>query len=140
MRPLAALLLLAAPALAQEAPPLRPAPPGGDPGTIEATVSEAPATEAPGAVLRLLDKITGEVRDLTLAPGETAEAGSLTVTLGECRFPSANPSGDAYALLSIRQQPEDVAVFEGWMIASAPALNALDHPRFDVWVLRCEGT
>jgi len=23
------------------------------------------------------------------------------------------------------------------MIASSPALNALDHPRYDVWVMRC---
>ena len=27
--------------------------------------------------------------------------------------------------------------FAGWMIADSPALNALDHPRYDVWVLRC---
>jgi len=31
----------------------------------------------------------------------------------------------------------DKPVFKGWMIASSPALNALDHPRYDVWVLRC---
>ncbi|MGB0439332.1 MAG: DUF2155 domain-containing protein [Paracoccaceae bacterium] len=28
-------------------------------------------------------------------------------------------------------------VFEGWIIASSPALNAMDHARYDVWVLRC---
>jgi hypothetical protein len=28
-------------------------------------------------------------------------------------------------------------VFQGWLIGSAPALHALDHPRYDVWVLRC---
>ncbi|MDA9980314.1 DUF2155 domain-containing protein, partial [Yoonia sp.] len=27
--------------------------------------------------------------------------------------------------------------FAGWMLASAPALNAMDHPRYDVWALRC---
>ncbi|MGB1970407.1 MAG: DUF2155 domain-containing protein, partial [Paracoccaceae bacterium] len=27
--------------------------------------------------------------------------------------------------------------FMGWMVASSPALNPLDHRRYDVWVLRC---
>ena len=27
--------------------------------------------------------------------------------------------------------------FSGWMVASSPALNALDHSRYDIWVLRC---
>lgn len=28
--------------------------------------------------------------------------------------------------------------FDGWMTASSPALSALDHPRYDVWPLRCD--
>ncbi|MEO0381372.1 MAG: DUF2155 domain-containing protein, partial [Pseudomonadota bacterium] len=24
-----------------------------------------------------------------------------------------------------------------WMIASAPALSAMEHARYDVWVMRC---
>ena len=32
----------------------------------------------------------------------------------------------------------DQPVFSGWMIASSPALNALDHARYDVWVMRCK--
>ncbi len=31
----------------------------------------------------------------------------------------------------------DGTLFSGWMLASAPALNAMDHPRYDVWALRC---
>jgi hypothetical protein len=109
-----------------------------DPPSREAAQGEA--TTAPGALLRVLDKINGTLTDLDLAPGETAEVGSLTVTLGECRFPTGNPAGDAFALVSIRTAQDEVAVFEGWLIASAPALNAMDHPRYDVWALGCRGT
>jgi len=28
-------------------------------------------------------------------------------------------------------------VFSGWMFSSSPAVSALDHPVFDIWVLRC---
>ncbi|MCW8843320.1 MAG: DUF2155 domain-containing protein, partial [Rhodobacteraceae bacterium] len=36
------------------------------------------------------------------------------------------------------QTASEAPLFQGWMIASSPALSALDHPRYDVWVLRCK--
>ncbi|MEM7686480.1 MAG: DUF2155 domain-containing protein, partial [Pseudomonadota bacterium] len=27
--------------------------------------------------------------------------------------------------------------FTGWMFAESPALSALDHPRYDLWVISC---
>jgi hypothetical protein len=90
-----------------------------------------------GAVLRGLDRITTELRDLDLANGETAQLGALTVELGECRYPEGNPAGDAYAHVIIRETQGGKLWFDGWMLASSPALNALEHPRYDVWVMRC---
>lgn len=29
------------------------------------------------------------------------------------------------------------AIFKGWMFASSPSLNALQHPTYDVWVIAC---
>ena len=95
------------------------------------------ATSAPGGVLRVLDKITGSLTDLEFRVGETKSFGHLSITMSDCRFPSDNPSGDAYELLTIMYRGNIEPVFRGWMIASAPALNAMDHPRYDVWPLRC---
>ncbi len=89
------------------------------------------------AVLRGLDKISGAVGDIEVRMGGTGRYGHMLVEVSECRFPTANPSGDAYAYLTIRQDGADAPVFQGWMIASAPALNALDHARYDIWLLRC---
>ncbi|MGR3659602.1 MAG: DUF2155 domain-containing protein [Paracoccaceae bacterium] len=97
----------------------------------EATTAEK------GVVLRALDKVSGKVVDFELTPGQTKQLGRIQVTLNECRYPTGNPSGDAFAYLLIRNAGDSVAVFEGWMIASSPALNALDHSRYDVWALRC---
>ena len=94
-------------------------------------------TQADGAVLRGLDKMTGDVSDLTIARGETLALGALEITLGECRYPVNNPAGNAFAYLVIREANEEVPDFAGWMIAAAPALNALEHPRYDIWVMRC---
>lgn len=111
----------------------------GEGGALPQGVSQGAATTAEGGTVRVLDKINGTLTDLALRSGETGEVGTLTVTMGECRYPSDNPSGDAFALVSIRTLQDETALFEGWLVASAPALNAMDHPRYDVWALRCMG-
>ena len=122
--------------LDQIAPPGDPAADGASTlPQVDAPPAET-AASAPGGVVRVLDKISGQVTDLTLPAGETGAVGSLAVTLLDCRYPVANPAGDAFALLSIRYRGPD-PVFLGWMIASAPAVSAMDHPRYDVWALRC---
>jgi len=110
---------------------------------LVALVAPAGAQEAASAsvgVLRVLDKITGIVTDVEMSVGETRQVGLLTITLGDCRYPANNPSGDAYELLSILYQGGPEPVFRGWMIASEPALNAMEHPRYDVWPLRCKSS
>ena len=102
--------------------------------------AQDPADEvasAPGALLRGLDKVSGELTDIEIAPGETKAFGRLAVTLSDCRYHVENPSADAFAQLAIIDTVAKAVVFDGWMIASSPALSALDHSRYDVWVIRC---
>lgn len=96
------------------------------------------ASSGVGAVIRSLDKVNGRVEDVEIPVGGSAKTQGLTVTLGDCRYPVDNPSGEAYAFLRIRSPQDGVDFFQGWMIASSPALSALDHNRYDVWVLRCK--
>lgn len=93
---------------------------------------------APGGTLRLLDKITGKLVDLPLSTGQAAVQGRLTVQLDECRFPKDNPAADAQAHLTVMEEGRPDPVFSGWMLGSSPALSAMDHPRYDVWVLSCD--
>ncbi len=106
-------------------------------GEVEEVEQPNAAVADGGVVVRALDKVTGNLADIELTGGQSQRFGRLAVTLGECRYPVGNPAGDAYAFLVIRAAGQERPVFEGWMIASSPALNALDHPRYDVWVLRC---
>ncbi|WP_299703569.1 DUF2155 domain-containing protein [uncultured Tateyamaria sp.] len=92
---------------------------------------------AQGAVLRGLDKFSGQVVDIQMLAGRTVRFERLSITLTECRYPAGNPSGNAYAGLQITEAGREGVVFSGWMIASAPALNAMEHARYDVWVMRC---
>jgi len=104
--------------------------------TSTEAVTQEVATATAGE-LRILDKLTGQVTDLSLSQGETGVLGFLSVTLNECRYPIENPAGDAFTQLFVQDTKENAPLFSGWMIASAPALNAMDHPRYDVWALRC---
>lgn len=114
-------LALAVPALAQDEP--------------QTTGPEF--TDADGARLRFLDKLTSETGDVSLGLGQSAKFGRLLVQLNSCRYPTANPVADAEAHLTIVDESTGAVAFSGWMLASSPALSALDHPRYDVWVLYC---
>lgn len=96
-----------------------------------------PATQIGATVsLRALDKMLGQPTDIELSIGQTVVFGRVAIRVMECRYPAADPDGDAFALLEVLDL-EGETLFDGWMIASSPALNALEHSRYDVWVLGC---
>lgn len=103
-----------------------------------AAAAQESAAVGTGAVLRGLEKLSGDVIEIPLGPGEQAQFGPLTVEMAQCRYPQGDPAADAFAFLTIRDEGQDAPIFSGWMIASSPALSALDHPRYDIWVLRCK--
>jgi hypothetical protein len=92
--------------------------------------------DAPGAILRGLDKMSSQITDLSIKNGDTVTFGTLSVSVSDCRYPANDPAANAYAHVMI-SDATGATDFDGWMIASSPALSALDHPRYDVWVLRC---
>jgi hypothetical protein len=103
----------------------------------EQIVNPQETLAADQVVLRGLDTLNNTVRDLPLRAGETVTFGHLEITVDTCRVPRDTPEDDAYAYLRIRDIREAEPRFRGWMLASSPALSALDHPRYDVWVLSC---
>ncbi|MEQ8366100.1 MAG: DUF2155 domain-containing protein [Roseicyclus sp.] len=105
-------------------------------GTPVTSVSQPATTQSNRVTLRALDRTLGRPTDVDLAIGETVVFGRIAINAVECRYPTGDPSSDAFAHVEILDT-SGVSLFDGWMIASSPALNALEHPRYDVWVLRC---
>lgn len=93
--------------------------------------------DAPAAKLRVLDKLTGQISDIELSRGQAERFGTVTVLMDDCRYYPENPAAEAFAHVTIVDSTRSDPLFNGWMTASSPALSALDHPRYDVWVLRC---
>lgn len=55
------------------------------------------------------------------------------------RATGAEPRGERGAIVLPGQEaPAPPALFRGWMFASTPSLNAMEHPVYDVWVIDCK--
>ena len=96
--------------------------------------------QQPIAVLQGLDKVTARVSTVTAPVGSTVEFGTLLITVETCQEHPPTLAPESAAFLEIDDQPPDEQrrqVFSGWMFASSPGLNALQHPVYDVWVLSC---
>lgn len=89
------------------------------------------------ALLRGLDTITGATLDITIPVNEEAKFGRLTVSVQSCRYLPENPSLFSYAFVTVYESNKPQPLFRAWMIASAPALSAIEHPRYDIWLIRC---
>ena len=92
-------------------------------------------------VLRALDKITARITEIELPVGEETQFGTLALSAKYCRTrpPIEPPETFAYLEIDdIKRHGTRERVFEGWMVASSPGLNALEHPVYDVWVINCK--
>ena len=94
-----------------------------------------------GVVLGALDKVTARVQNVSGKVGAPMKFGTLEIVARTCvtHPPEETPENAAFIEV-FEQQPgrQRAKVFSGWMFSSNPALSALDHPVYDIWVLRCE--
>jgi hypothetical protein len=104
-------------------------------------VVEAIAIDGNVVVLKGLDKVTARVSTFDLAIGSTVRFGSLKIVARACDRtpPEEAPESTVYLdITDLRPGGVPLDLFHGWMFASSPALNALEHPVYDVWVLECK--
>ena len=96
----------------------------------------------PTAVFSGLDKITGRTITFDVAINETVQFGALQVTPRACysRPPTETSRTDAFVSVDeVTLQGDVRRIFTGWMFASSPGLNAVEHPIYDIWLSDCKG-
>ena len=92
------------------------------------------------AILQGMDKVTARVSTIEAPVGEVVKFGTLEIIARHCdkRPPEETPESASFLdIWEVRQGEAAVSLFRGWMYASSPALSALEHPVYDVWVLDC---
>ena len=92
------------------------------------------------AVLQGLDKITARISTFEAEVDQQVTFGSLGIVVRSCRETPPEEPPEAAAFLEVVDKRPDgptVEVFSGWMFASSPAVSAMEHPVYDVWVVEC---
>lgn len=124
-------------------PPANPAPIAAVPAPDTTTEPQVPPPPPQGGtqlVMRGLDKITGRPTSITAAIGKPVHFATLTITARYCYSTPPSETPETAAFVQIEDhRPDQPArrVFSGWMYASSPGLNAVEHPLYDVWVISC---
>ncbi|MGI9477863.1 MAG: DUF2155 domain-containing protein [Hyphomicrobiaceae bacterium] len=94
------------------------------------------------AVFSALDKVTARISKIEIPLNETVKFGSLNVTPRVCysRPATERPKTTSYVeIQEVQLDGKAQKIFSGWMFAESPALNAVEHPVFDVWLSDCKG-
>ena len=92
------------------------------------------------ARMQAMDKITGKVSEIDVPVNGEVKFGSFSITVRACATRPPEETPENYAFVDIIDDyniKTKVNVFRGWMFSSSPALNAVEHPIYDVWLLKC---
>ena len=95
----------------------------------------------PIAAFSGLDKITGRLTKFDVYMDETVQFGALQITPRACyTHPPTEPQRTSVFVevdqVSLQQTVR--RIFTGWMFADSPALNAVDHAVYDIWLVECK--
>lgn len=105
-----------------------------------ASVAGAKEIQTNMARMQAMDKVTGRVSEIDVPVNGETVFGSFSIVVRYCatRSPEETPENFAFVDVVDNYKTENpVNVFKGWMMSSSPALNAVEHPIYDVWLLNC---
>ncbi len=92
------------------------------------------------ALMQAMDKVTGKVSEIKVPVNGEVQFGTFSIVVRDCKTRSAEETPENFAFVDVADSDFDknqVNIFKGWMISSSPALNAVEHPIYDVWLLKC---
>jgi hypothetical protein len=117
-------------------------------GLCAGAQAQSAAIVGKSAVLRGLDKVTGQTTDFTAPIGKTVKFNTLDVTVRACQKAAPEEPPATWVYLAITEtpavkkgedkQPAKAELMKGWMLAQSPALLALEHPVYDIWAIDCK--
>ena len=106
-----------------------------------ATPAVAETIANPIASFSGLDKITGRITNFDVYIDETVQFGALQLTPRVCYTRPPTETQRTSVFLEVDQvslKGGTQRIFTGWMFADSPALNAIDHPVYDIWLVDCK--
>jgi hypothetical protein len=105
------------------------------------TPAAAQTIANPVAAFSGLDKITGRITNFDVYIDETVQFGALQITPRVCytRPPTETQRTSVFVEVDqVSLKGSVTRIFTGWMFADSPALNAIDHAVYDIWLIDCK--
>lgn len=100
------------------------------------------------AIMQALDKVTTETMRFEVPVGQPIRYKTLVFTVRACETAASDevaPETTAYVIVDTqpkaqagRPAPAGRQIYKGWMYASSPGLNPLEHPVYDAWLIACK--
>ena len=96
------------------------------------------------AVIALLNKRNGIVRDIRMTPGQSVRVKDAIVRLRACEttapWENEKLTGAFLQLDVLQSDKRWHRAFSGWVYKESPSLNIVEHPIYDVWPKSCAMT
>ena len=103
-------------------------------------VANAAAADTNMAQMQAMDKITGRVSIIEVPVGGAVSFGTFSIVVRSCKARTEEEVPENFAFVDVTDKSfdkEEYNIFKGWMLSSSPAVNAVEHPIYDVWLLKC---
>lgn len=109
---------------------------GNDKVSVTTTTGSGGNTDVSAARVRVLNKDSNRLSDVTLAAGQHVSGGQLQFSMKRCVRDIGGVPGQDAAWLDIRDNT-NASLFEGWMFNLYPDVAAVENSRYDVRLLGC---
>ena len=89
------------------------------------------------AVVRIMNKDAGKVHERVIPVGNEIQFEKMFINVRACKQTDPFDAEDFWAFIEVHEK-DDGQIFGGWMSRNEPGQNPLQHPDYDVWLVRCE--
>jgi len=91
--------------------------------------------------IKILDKLSSKNTTLNLEMGNEKIFQNLSIKALKCKNSEFDDDPEITAYLQVKDinssTNDQVFIFNGWTFSSSPAIQAFDHPVYDIWLTKC---
>lgn len=89
------------------------------------------------AVVKIMNKDAGKVQQVLIPVNQEVQFEKIFINVRSCKQTDPFQAEDFFAFLEISERDKG-QIFGGWMSRNEPGQNPLQHPDYDVWLVKCE--
>ncbi len=89
------------------------------------------------AVLRVMDKDAGKVQELRVPVGQEVQFEKLYINMRTCKQSDPFDAENFWAFVEITENGKGL-IYSNWFNRNEPGQKPLQHPDYDVWLVKCE--